>query len=244
MNPHPSGRTREGHRGAQLLQGGAPSPGARAAGGPECRHHGPEGNPGARGREGRDPPPRVPAPRSDRSWAPSPATPLGSPWAGTTAGPTRGSGRSSRSEPGWVSDSRASSRATWTGRSGSRQRWWRTDPAVPRVGSRSALNLDFLVLEYVPPRVFATTLALAAEMQLGFNVEFPLNPTYRDTGEPRYPAGLDGSRSDEAIADGESDQLGVRVKPEGFHHLVLVELDGPRRDREARGDLLRRLALR
>jgi hypothetical protein len=47
-----------------------------------------------------------------------------------------------------------------------------------------SLELDFPVLEYVPPRVFATTLALAAEMQLGFNVEFPLSPTYNDNGAP------------------------------------------------------------
>ena len=53
-----------------------------------------------------------------------------------------------------------------------------------RIVNYDSLELDFPVLEYVPPRVFATTLALAAELQLGFNVEFPLNPTYKDTGAP------------------------------------------------------------
>ena len=53
-----------------------------------------------------------------------------------------------------------------------------------RVINYNSLELDFPVLEFVPPRVFATTLALAAEFQLGFNVEFPLSPTYNDTGLP------------------------------------------------------------
>ena len=37
------------------------------------------------------------------------------------------------------------------------------------------LELDFPVFEYVPPRAFATTLALAAQVQLGFSVQ--LAPT-------------------------------------------------------------------
>ena len=53
-----------------------------------------------------------------------------------------------------------------------------------RIVNYNSLELDFPVLEYVPPRVFATTLALAAEMQLGFNVEFPMDVTYKATGEP------------------------------------------------------------
>jgi hypothetical protein len=43
-----------------------------------------------------------------------------------------------------------------------------------------SLELDFPVFEYIPPRVFATTLSLAAEFQLGFNVEFPMNVAYKD----------------------------------------------------------------
>jgi hypothetical protein len=53
-----------------------------------------------------------------------------------------------------------------------------------RVINYDSLELDFPVLEFIPPRVFATTLSLAAEFQLGFNVEFPLSPTYNDTGLP------------------------------------------------------------
>jgi hypothetical protein len=48
----------------------------------------------------------------------------------------------------------------------------------------NSIELDFPVFEYVPPRVFATTLALAAEFQLGFNVELPTNPTFNDGGAP------------------------------------------------------------
>ena len=53
-----------------------------------------------------------------------------------------------------------------------------------RVINYNSLELDFPVLEFVPPRVFATTLALAAEFQLGFNVEFPMGPTYKANGDP------------------------------------------------------------
>ncbi len=56
--------------------------------------------------------------------------------------------------------------------------------ADAKVINHNSLELDFPVLEFVPPRVFATTLALAAEFQLGFNVEFPMDVTYRATGEP------------------------------------------------------------
>jgi hypothetical protein len=53
-----------------------------------------------------------------------------------------------------------------------------------RVISYNSLELDFPVLEFIPPRVFATTLSLAAEFQLGFNVEFPMGAAYNDTGAP------------------------------------------------------------
>jgi hypothetical protein len=53
-----------------------------------------------------------------------------------------------------------------------------------RVINYNSLELDFPVLEFVPPRVFATTLALAAEFQLGFNVEFPMGVAYNLDGAP------------------------------------------------------------
>ncbi len=53
-----------------------------------------------------------------------------------------------------------------------------------KVINYNSLELDVPVFEYVPPRVFATSLALAAILQLGFNVEFPLNPTFNDGGAP------------------------------------------------------------
>lgn len=59
-----------------------------------------------------------------------------------------------------------------------------TNAADAKVINYNSLELDFPVLEFVPPRVFATTLALAAEFQLGFNVEIPMDVTYRTTGEP------------------------------------------------------------
>jgi hypothetical protein len=34
----------------------------------------------------------------------------------------------------------------------------------------------------IPPRVFANTLSLAAEFQLGFNVEIPMNVAFADNG--------------------------------------------------------------
>jgi hypothetical protein len=50
--------------------------------------------------------------------------------------------------------------------------------ATPTEGPAQLVNyqsveLDVPVLEYTPPRAFATTLALATEIQLGFMVEFP-----------------------------------------------------------------------
>jgi len=53
-----------------------------------------------------------------------------------------------------------------------------------RIINYNSIELDFPVFEYVPPRVFATTLALAAEIQLGFNVELPAGSAYKDTGLP------------------------------------------------------------
>ena len=40
------------------------------------------------------------------------------------------------------------------------------------------------------------------------------------------------------MLDGEMDQLGVRMQAQRLHHLILVELDRPRRDREPGGDHL------
>jgi hypothetical protein len=58
------------------------------------------------------------------------------------------------------------------------------DPADWRVVNYKSLEWDFPVMEFVPPRVFANTLSLAAEFQLGFSVEFPQNATYNNTGAP------------------------------------------------------------
>ena len=46
-------------------------------------------------------------------------------------------------------------------------------PGTYEVVNYKSLELDFPVVEYVPPRAFATVLSLAAEVQLGFTVEFP-----------------------------------------------------------------------
>ena len=59
-----------------------------------------------------------------------------------------------------------------------------SDPATWRVVNYKSLEWDFPVFEYVPPRVFANTLSLAAEFQLGFSVEFPQKASYNATGEP------------------------------------------------------------
>jgi hypothetical protein len=59
-----------------------------------------------------------------------------------------------------------------------------SDPASWRVVNYKSLEWDFPVFEFVPPRVFANTLSLAAEFQLGFSVEFPQNATYLATGAP------------------------------------------------------------
>jgi hypothetical protein len=58
------------------------------------------------------------------------------------------------------------------------------DTATWRVVNYNSIELDFPVFEYIPPRVFATSLSLAAVFQLGFNVEFPQNPTLERDGTP------------------------------------------------------------
>ncbi len=57
------------------------------------------------------------------------------------------------------------------------------DKAAIRAVNYDSLELDFPIFEYVPPRVFATTLSLAAEFQLGFNVEIPMNVAFADNGQ-------------------------------------------------------------
>jgi hypothetical protein len=59
-----------------------------------------------------------------------------------------------------------------------------TDPSQVQIVNYDSLEWDFPVLEYTPPRVFATSLALAAQFQLGFSVEFPNNGAFKTTGEP------------------------------------------------------------
>ena len=59
-----------------------------------------------------------------------------------------------------------------------------TNPLDVRIINYNSLELDFPVMEYVPPRVFATTLSLAAVFQLGFNVEFPMGAAYNADGAP------------------------------------------------------------
>ena len=54
----------------------------------------------------------------------------------------------------------------------------------PQVVDFRSLEFDFPILEYVPPRAFATVLSLAAEFQLGFSVEFPQKPTLQPGGTP------------------------------------------------------------
>jgi hypothetical protein len=49
-----------------------------------------------------------------------------------------------------------------------------------------SIELDFPVVEYIPPRAFSTVLSLAAEFQLGFSVEFPQQPTLPQQGGARY----------------------------------------------------------
>jgi hypothetical protein len=66
--------------------------------------------------------------------------------------------------------------------------------ATPTEGPAQLVNyqsveLDVPVLEYTPPRAFATTLALAAQIQMGFDVEFTNNATYASSGSP-YSGGL------------------------------------------------------
>jgi hypothetical protein len=57
-------------------------------------------------------------------------------------------------------------------------------PDPPRIVNYDSLEWDFPVFEYTPPRVFATSLALAAVFQLGFSVEFTNNSALKATGEP------------------------------------------------------------
>src|SRR5215510_11534075 len=47
---------------------------------------------------------------------------------------------------------------------------------------------------------------------------------------------------DDAVLDGEVHQLGAGLEAQGLHEVILVELDGPRRDAQLRRDLLRGLA--
>ena len=56
--------------------------------------------------------------------------------------------------------------------------------ADAKIINYKSLELDFPVMEYVTPRVFATTLSLAALFQLGFNVEFPMGAAYNSDGAP------------------------------------------------------------
>lgn len=59
-----------------------------------------------------------------------------------------------------------------------------TDPSSYRVVNYNSLEFDFPCFEYVPPRVFATTLSLAAVFQLGFSVELPQGAAYFSDGTP------------------------------------------------------------
>jgi hypothetical protein len=58
------------------------------------------------------------------------------------------------------------------------------NPDSYRVVNYNSLEWDFPCFEYVPPRVFATTLSLAAVFQLGFSVEFPNGAAYYSDGAP------------------------------------------------------------
>jgi hypothetical protein len=62
-----------------------------------------------------------------------------------------------------------------------------SDTASWRLVNYKSLELDFPVVEYVPPRVFATTLSLATQFQLGFSVEFPPGRGSEDRRRPRRP---------------------------------------------------------
>jgi len=59
-----------------------------------------------------------------------------------------------------------------------------SDRADVFVVDYNSLEWDFPVFEFVPPRAFANTLALAAEFQLGFSVEFPQKAAIHSTGAP------------------------------------------------------------
>jgi hypothetical protein len=64
-----------------------------------------------------------------------------------------------------------------------------TPPASDLVEYKS-IELDFPVWEYTPPRAFATTLSLAAEIQLGFSVELPNSEVLPLQGNAPYPINL------------------------------------------------------
>jgi hypothetical protein len=57
------------------------------------------------------------------------------------------------------------------------------DTAPEQLLQYKSIELDFPVWEYTPPRAFATTLSLAAEVQLGFSVEFPYNVAVVSNGQ-------------------------------------------------------------
>ena len=57
-----------------------------------------------------------------------------------------------------------------------------------------------------------------------------------DCGKPA-DAACHSDRND-AILDGEVDQLGTALQFERFHHLILMVLDGPRRNVELGSDIL------
>jgi hypothetical protein len=59
-------------------------------------------------------------------------------------------------------------------------------PGTALLVNYKTLELDFPVLEYVPPRAFATTLSLAAELQLGFSVQLPPEAVLPEQGNAPY----------------------------------------------------------
>jgi hypothetical protein len=72
----------------------------------------------------------------------------------------------------------------YTGQDGQFTETPTSDVATWKLVNFKSLELDFPVLEYVPPRVFATTLSLATQFQLGFSVELPQQVAYRDGSGP------------------------------------------------------------
>ncbi|HVP69183.1 MAG TPA: hypothetical protein VMT17_18175 [Anaeromyxobacteraceae bacterium] len=59
-----------------------------------------------------------------------------------------------------------------------------TNIADSKISNYRSFEVDFPVAEWIPPRAFATTLSLAAVIQLGFQVEFPNQVSYTASGEP------------------------------------------------------------